>query len=66
MDAKLTKVYYIPQGYWKGIAAIKKLANAAKVSEDIAKNWLVKQALWQIYLPAPKHPGREFMGDVTK
>ena len=55
MDAKLAKVYYSLQGYWKGIAAIKKLANAAKVSEDTAKKWLVKQALWQIYLPAPKH-----------
>ena len=55
MDAKLAKVYYSPQGYWKGIAAIKKFANAAKVSEDIAKKWLVKQALWQIYLPSPKH-----------
>ena len=55
MDAKLAKVYYSPQGYWKGIAAIKKLANAAKVSEDTVKKWLVKQALWQIYLPAPKH-----------
>ena len=30
MDAKLvsklTKIYYSPQGYWKGISAIKKLA----------------------------------------
>ena len=55
MDAKFTKVYYSPQGHWKGIAAIKKLANAAKVSEDTVKKWLVKQALWRIYLPAPKH-----------
>ena len=37
MDAKLTKIYYSPKGYWKGMAAIKKLANAAKVSEDEAK-----------------------------
>ena len=37
MEAKLAKDYYSPQGYWKGITAIKKLANAAKVSEDIAK-----------------------------
>jgi len=54
MDAKLAKVYYSPQGYWKGIAAIKKLAQAAKVSEDAAKKWLIKQAIWQIYLPSPK------------
>jgi len=54
MDAKLAKVYYSPQGYWRGIAAIKKLAQAAKVSEDATKKWLIKQAIWQIYLPAPK------------
>ena len=54
MNAKLAKVYYSPQGYWKGIAAIKKLAQAAKVSEDATKKWLIKQAIWQIYLPAPK------------
>ncbi len=58
MDAKISKVYYSPQGYWKGIAAIKKLADAAKVSEDVAKKWLVKQALWQIYLPAPRYVPR--------
>ena len=55
MDAKLTKIYYSPKGYWKGIAAIKKLANAAKVSEDEAKRWLTKQALWQVYLPGPHY-----------
>ena len=52
---KLTKIYYSPQGYWKGFAAIKKLAQAAKVSEDVAQNWLMKQALWQVYLPAPRY-----------
>ena len=34
---------------------MKKLAAAAKVSEDVAKRWLTKQALWQIYLPAPRY-----------
>ena len=29
MDAKLAKIYYSPQGYWKGVSAIKKLAEAA-------------------------------------
>ena len=37
------------------MAAIKKLANAAKVSEDEAKQWLTKQALWQVYLPGPRY-----------
>ena len=58
MDGKLAKIYYSPRGYWKGISAIKKLAGGAKVSEDAAKKWLVKQALWQIYLPAPRHVPR--------
>ena len=52
---RLSKIYYSPQGYWKGFAAIKKLAQAAKVSEDVAQNWLMKQALWQVYLPAPRY-----------
>ena len=55
MDAKLAKIYYSPQGYWKGVSAIKKLAEAAKVPENVSKQWLYKQALWQIYLPAPRH-----------
>ena len=49
MDARLAKTYYSPAGYWKGLSAIKKLAEAAsatagggearplKVSEDAAK-----------------------------
>ena len=48
-------VQRIPQGYWKGVSAIKKLAEAAKVPENVSKQWLYKQALWQIYLPAPRH-----------
>ena len=55
MDAKLTKIYYNPKGYWKGMAAIKKLANAAKVSKDEAKRWLTTQARWQVYLPGPHY-----------
>ena len=55
MDRKLARRYYSPQGYWKSISAIKKLAVAAKVPEVVAKEWLFKQALWQIYLPAPRY-----------
>ena len=58
MDAKLAKIYYSPQGYWKSVSAIKKLADAAKVPEVIAKQWLYKQAIWQIYLPAPRYVPR--------
>ena len=58
MDSKLAKIYYSAQGYWKGVSAIKKLAESAKVPEDAAKQWLIKQVLWQIYLPAPRHVSR--------
>ena len=58
MDAKLSKIFYSPQGYWKGVSAIKKLADAAKVPENVAKQWLYKQAIWQIYLRAPRYVPR--------
>ena len=51
----LQGIYYSPRGYWKAIAAIQKLAAAARVSEDVAQDWLKKQAIWQIYLPTPKY-----------
>ena len=51
---KLSKIYYSPKGFWKGLSAVKKLSQEAGVSEDKAKLWLMKQAIWQIYLPAPK------------
>ena len=54
-EAKPSKIYYSPQGYWKEFAAVKKLATTANVSEEVAKRWLAKQALWQIYLPAPRY-----------
>ena len=54
MDAKLAKICYSSGGYWKGITAIKKLSEAAKVPEETAKKCLIRQALWQIFLPAPK------------
>ena len=51
----MRKIYYSPEGYWKGYSAVSKLASAAKVSEDEARDWLERQALWQIYLPPPKY-----------
>ena len=52
---KLSANYNSPWGYWKGLTAIKKLASTAKVTEQQAKDWLKKQAIRQIYLPAPRH-----------
>ena len=52
---KLSAIYYRPRGYWKGLTAIKKLTSAAKETEQQAKDWLKKQAIWQIYLPDQRH-----------
>ena len=54
-DKKLSSIYYSSRGYGKRLTAIKKLASAAKVTEQQAKDWLKKQAIWQIHLPAPRH-----------
>ena len=54
-NKKLSKIYYFPKGYWKGLQAAKKLSQEANVSEDEAKLWLMEQAIWQIYLPVPKN-----------
>ena len=53
--AKLSKIYYSPKGYWKGVSAIDKLAKEAKVSKKEASAFLKKQTVWQIYLPSPKY-----------
>ena len=50
----MEKIYYSPKGFWRGRTAIKKLAKEAKVSEKQALEFFKKQAVWQIYLPAPK------------
>ncbi|MEW8689258.1 MAG: DDE-type integrase/transposase/recombinase, partial [Candidatus Thiodiazotropha sp.] len=50
----MSSIYYSPKGYWRGLEAIKKLASAAKTPEDVARACLKKQAIWQIYLPAPR------------
>ena len=50
----MEKIYYSPKGFWKGHSAVSKLAKEAKVSQKQALEFLKKQAVWQIYLPAPK------------
>jgi len=52
---KLKDIYYSPQGYWRGETAVKKLSTISTVTSKEARDWLKKQAIWQIYLPSPKH-----------
>ena len=51
----MEQVYYSAKGYWKRYAAIGKLSKEAGVSEQDAKEWLGKQAMWQIYLAPPDY-----------
>ena len=51
----MSKTYYSAKGYWKGYSAIDKLSQEAGVSLEVSKEWLSKQALWQIYLSPPEY-----------
>ena len=55
MNKKLNKTYYSDDGYWRGRSAIQKLARASGSTKEEAERWLLKQPLYQIYLPAPKY-----------
>ena len=55
LSKAMSRIYYSTKVYRKGFSAVSKLASAAKVSEEEARKWLEKQALWQIFLPAPKY-----------
>ena len=55
MDKKFNQIYYSDDGYWRGKSAIQKLFKASGSMKEEAERWLMKQALYQIYLPAPKY-----------
>ena len=54
MDKKFNQIYYSYDGYWRGRSAIQKLAKTSGSTKEEAEKWLLKQPLYQIYLPAPK------------
>ena len=54
MDEKLKRIYYSNDGYWRGKSALNKLSKASCSTKEEAERWLVKQPLYQIYLPPPK------------
>ena len=55
MDKKFKQIYYSDNGYWRGKSAIQKLSKASGSRKEEAEKWLMKQPLYQIYLPAPKY-----------
>ena len=55
MDKKFKQIYYSDNGYWRGKNAIQKLSRASGSTKEEAEEWLLKQPLYQIYLPPPKY-----------
>ena len=55
MDKKFNQIYYSDDGYWRGKSTIQRLARAPGSMKEEAENWLLKQPLYQIYLPPPKY-----------
>ena len=55
MDKKFIQIYYSDGGYWRSKNAIQRLAEASGSMKEEAEKWLLKQPLYQMYLPAPKY-----------
>ena len=50
----MDRLYYQPNHLWKGKKAVKKLTEYSKEKPKVIKQWLSRQAFWQVHLPAPK------------
>ena len=55
MNKKFNQIYYSDNGYWRGKSVIQKLARSSGSTREEAEKWLLKQQLYQIYLPPPKY-----------
>ena len=55
---KLQSIYYQPDHLWKGKKAIKKLVDLSKEKPKDVRQWLSKQAFWQVHSPPPKRVDR--------
>ena len=54
----MDRLYYQPNHLWKRQKAAKKLAELSGEKPKTVKQWLSKQAFWQVHLPAPKRVDR--------
>ena len=54
----MDKIYYQPNHLWKGKATVKKLAELSGEKPRTVKQWLSRQAFWQVHLPARKRVDR--------
>ena len=55
VDKKFKQIYYSDDGYWRGKSAIQKLSRGSGSMKEEAEKWLMKQPLYQIYVPPPKY-----------
>ena len=55
MDKEFKRIYYSDDGYWRGKSVVHKLSEASGSMKEEAEKWLLKQPLYQIYLPPPKY-----------
>ena len=55
MKGKFKQVYRSNDGYWRGKSAIQKLSKASGSTKLEAEKCLMRQPLYQIYLPPPKY-----------
>ena len=51
MDKKFEQIYYSDGGYWRGKSAIQRLAKPSGSTKEEVEKWLLKQPLYQIYIP---------------
>ena len=54
----MDKIYYQPNNLWKRQKAVKKLKELSGEKPKAVKQWLSRQAFWQVHLPAPKQVDR--------
>ena len=54
----MDKIYHQPNHLWKGQKAVKKLKELSGEKPKTVKQWLSRQAFWQVHLPAPKQVDR--------
>ena len=54
----MDRLYYQPNHLWKGKKAVKKLQELSREKPKTVKQWLSRQAFWQVHLRAPKQVDR--------
>ena len=54
----MDKVYYQANHLWKGQKVVKKLRELSGEKPKAVKQWLSRQAFWQVHLPALKSINR--------